>query len=76
VAELMGWTLTRGHDLVPLTPRRSVTVSTRGDTIGNGFLGVRAGYGTLGDLYVGYGRALTGDVWYKNTFRVELRYHF
>ena len=28
------------------------------------------------DLYVGYGRALTGEVWYKDIFRVELRIPF
>jgi len=28
------------------------------------------------DFYVGYGRALTGDVWYKNMLRVEVRVRF
>ncbi len=76
VGELMGWSLTRGADFVPLTPRRFGFIGTGGDTIVNGFLGVRAGYGCLADLYVGYGRALTGNTWYSNGFRLELRYHF
>ena len=28
------------------------------------------------DLYVGYGRALTGEVWYKDIVRVELRMRY
>ena len=28
---------------------------------------------SLGDVYAGYGRPLTGDKWYENTFRVEFR---
>ncbi len=28
------------------------------------------------DVYIGYGRALTGDVWYKNILRVEYRLRF
>ena len=28
------------------------------------------------DLYIGYSRALTGDVWYKDIFRTELRFRF
>ena len=32
--------------------------------------------GEQSDVYVGYGRALTGDVWYKDMVRVEYRLHF
>ena len=28
------------------------------------------------DLYAGYGHALTGDVWYKEIFRLEYRLKF
>ena len=28
------------------------------------------------DLYIGYGRALTGDVWYKDIYRIEYRVRF
>jgi hypothetical protein len=31
------------------------------------------GFGDLADMYVGYGRPLTGDRWYENTVRVEFR---
>ena len=55
-----------------------------GDTIVNAKVGVRFGFGSLqeqgllsrSDLYVGYGRALTGTVWYKDILRVEYRVRF
>jgi hypothetical protein len=55
-----------------------------GDTIVNLKVGVRFGFGSFqetgflsgSDLYVGYGRALTGDVWYKDILRVEYRIRF
>ena len=55
-----------------------------GDTIVNAKIGVRLGFGPLvgpanlsrSDLYIGYGRALTGDVWYKDILRVEYAWRF
>jgi hypothetical protein len=38
--------------------------------------GHRACWPPRGDFYVGYGRALTGDVWYKDIVRVEFRLRF
>jgi len=37
---------------------------------------VRAQFERFGDLFVGYGRPLTGDRWYENTLRVEWRLAF
>ena len=34
---------------------------------------VRVGLGDSADIYVGYGRALTGEVWYKDLLRLEYR---
>jgi hypothetical protein len=76
VAELVAWSLTRGKEEIVITPRRSLIVTSSGDTIANGFFGVRAGYGCRCDVYLGYGRALSGEVWYKNMLRLELRYHY
>jgi hypothetical protein len=70
-----------------LGPIPGVNVNTRsadGDTIVNAKVGVRFGFGSYqetgflsgSDLYVGYGRALTGDVWYKDILRVEYRIRF
>jgi hypothetical protein len=76
VAEVMAWSLTRGKEEQVNSPRRVVTVTSSGDTIANGFVGVRAGYGCLGDVYIGYGRALSGQVWYKDMLRLEVRYRY
>ena len=38
--------------------------------------GVRVGLGERVGVYGGYGRALTGDTWYKDIWRLELRWHF
>jgi hypothetical protein len=76
VTELVGWTVLGGKETVVLSPTLAPVESARGDTIINGKVGLRFGYGDRADIYTGYGRALTGDVWYKNTFRVELRWRF
>jgi hypothetical protein len=73
VAELVGWTVLGGKESVvpPLTP--AVVKDAAGDTILNVKLGVRVELGDRMDFYAGYGRPLTGDRWYENTFRLELR---
>ena len=74
VVEFVGWTVLGGKEQVSASP--TSIKSAAGDTIVNGKFGVRAGLGESADIYVGYGRALTGDVWYKDLYRVELRLHF
>lgn len=82
VVEVVGWTVLSGKELNldSLQP-----VSASGDTIVNAKAGVRIGLGApkLGtpypsrsDIYIGYGRALTGEVWYKDLVRVEFRRFF
>ena len=39
-------------------------------------LGVRLGILDRTDVYAGWGRPLTGDRWYENIFRMELRFLF
>ncbi len=82
VVECVGWTVLSGKEL-DLDFGNSV--SAAGDTIVNAKIGFRIGFGsvnagqpypTRSDLYVGYGRALTGEVWYKDLLRVEFRYFF
>lgn len=82
VAEVVGWTVLSGREL---NPDLGNDVSAEGATIVNAKFGVRFGLGrpdfdgpnpTRSDLYIGYGRALTGEVWYKNMFRVEYRWLF
>ena len=80
VLEFVGWTILSGKD----ERDGEVGLPARGETIINAKFGVRIGLGELtepgntgrADLYVGYGRALTGDVWYKDILRVEYNFWF
>jgi hypothetical protein len=71
VEELVGWTVLGGKELTP-----DGVKDAAGDTIVNFKTGVRTTFGEHSDLYFGYGRALTGDVWYKQIFRLEYRLIF
>jgi hypothetical protein len=73
VFELVGWTVLDGKEF--LFPE-NVIKDASGDTIVNGKIGVRVNFGASSSLYAGYGRALTGDVWYKDIIRVEYRLAF
>jgi hypothetical protein len=72
VAELVGWTVLDGKEL----PRPGPPEDAAGDTIVNIKLGVRFFFGSHSNLYAGYGRALTGNVWYEDIARVEYRLNF
>ena len=76
VAEVVGWTVVSGKELVVWSPTAFAVKNSGGETIVNGSLGLRMGLGNRLDLYAGYSRALTGDVWYKQTYRVEFRLLF
>lgn len=80
VVETVGWTVLSGREFAD-----GQIESAEGDTIVNAKLGVRIGLGApfvapgsapSQDLYIGYGRALTGEVWYKDMLRIEYRKFF
>jgi hypothetical protein len=83
ISEFVGWTCLGG-----LETTEAGAKSATGDTIVNMKIGLRFGLGDynlpgggsqLNDrasLYVGYARALTGDVWYQNMFRLELNWYY
>jgi hypothetical protein len=73
VVEFVGWTALGGKEFDALT---STVIGAWGDTIVNAKMGVRVDLGDHQNFYVGYGRALTGDVWYKDIVRVEYRMTF
>jgi hypothetical protein len=73
VVEAVGWTVLSGKESVAPFPD---VKDAAGDTIVNLKVGARLGVTSWGDFYAGYGRALTGDVWYKQIFRVEYRLAF
>jgi hypothetical protein len=73
VLELVGWTFLDGQKSVNAPDGTGVITGAGGDTIVNAKFGVR--FGTqYGDFYAGYGRALTGEPFYKNIVRFEYRY--
>jgi hypothetical protein len=74
VVELVGWTVLNGKEL-NVSPVNNMVFSTDeagGNTIVNAKLGLRWSTDHL-SIYAGYGRALTGAVWYKDMLRVELK---
>lgn len=74
VTEFVGWTVLGGKEsFLPDGSLTPVVQSASGDTILNAKVGVRAGVGNRANVYAGYGRPLTGEVWYKNLWRLELR---
>jgi hypothetical protein len=76
VVEVVGWTVLSGKTSVFTPPALPLVEEAAGQTIINAKLGLRMGFGNRGDLYAGYGRALTGDAWYRDVFRVEFRLLF
>ena len=74
VVELVGWTVLSGKEFSSIEGMQ--TFDAAGDTILNLKLGVRLSIGDHSSLYVGYGRALTGEVWYKDIVRAEYRLSF
>jgi hypothetical protein len=76
VVTVVGWTVLGGKESFPTPSGRVAVEDAAGQTIVNLKLGVRAGLGRWGDVFTGYGRALTGDRWYEDTVRVEWRLAF
>jgi hypothetical protein len=80
VVETVGWTVLNGQELTA----EGQQLNARGDTIVNAKVGLRIGFGkfvggpypTPSDIYIGYGRAMTGEVWYKDMLRLEYRRFF
>jgi hypothetical protein len=79
-AEILGWTFLSGKEFVPGAGVQDAS----GDTIINAHLGIRFGIGDRGDggllnrseFAISYGRALTGEVIYKDLIRAEIRFPF
>jgi hypothetical protein len=72
IGEVVGWSVLGGQ----VTNFDTAEVeSAAGDTIVNAKLGMRYCVNQH-SLYAGYGRALTGDIWYQDIFRLEYRMGF
>jgi hypothetical protein len=72
IVEFVGWTVLSGKEL----DLKRGPLDASGDTIVNAKVGARLSFGEHSDIYVGYGRALTGAVWYKDIVRAEYRLRF
>jgi hypothetical protein len=76
VIEAVGWTVLGGKALVVSAPDSFVIENAAGQTIINGYLGMRLGMGNTLDFYAGYGRCFTGNTWTRDFVRVELRFFY
>jgi hypothetical protein len=76
VVELIGWTMLGGKEMVTFPDGTGAIHGTSGETVVNAMAGVRFGWGDNGDIYIGYGRSLTGDAWQHDLWRIEFRVRF
>ncbi len=76
VAEVVGWTVLNGKESLRSAAGTAIVEDATGQTIVNVKLGLRLGFGNRASIYTGYGRALTGDTWYKDIYRLEFRLLF
>ena len=81
VIELVGWRVLGGLQtnaaLLNLTPPVLPPIeSAEGTNIVNLKAGLRTSIGTHNSFYVGFGQALTHEIWYKHVVRLEYRYTF
>jgi hypothetical protein len=73
VVECIGWTVLSGKTMLASSPDDFVIQDARNQTIVNAYLGLRFGYGQNVDMFLGYGRAVTGEYWARDNFRFEVR---
>jgi hypothetical protein len=71
VVELVGWRVLSGFQ--SLQPGFK---DVSGTNIVNIKAGARASIGSHNSIYVGFGQAVTHDIWYKHLVRLEYRYAF
>jgi len=76
VLEGVGWTVMSGKTAFAYSADNYVIEEAHGQTVANGYLGVRWGYGANLDFYAGYGRSFTGHYWSRDTMRFEVRYSY
>ncbi len=73
-AEVIGWSVLGGHESRLEPDGSAPTRDSAGTTIVNVKLGARVDFGERAGLYAGYGRAITGERWYRDVFRIEFRW--
>lgn len=73
VLEGVGWSVMSGRSIVASSATNFFVEDAAGQTIFNGYLGMRLGVGPHLDGYIGYGRCFTGNSWQRDFVRVEMR---
>lgn len=76
VAECVGWSVLSGKTMLATSQDSYLVREAHGQTIVNGYLGLRFGYGQHLDFYAGYGRSFTGDFWQRDMYRFEMRFSY
>ncbi len=76
VVEFVGWTLTGGDVTINDGGGLFHTQSAAGETIFNVAVGGRFNLGERTSAYTGYVHSVASAAWYRDLFRVELRYAF
>jgi hypothetical protein len=78
VVEMVGWHVLGGmeNNAAALAATGDPFVNVAGINIVNLKAGARTTFGHHQSIYVGFGQALTHDVWYKHIVRAEYRYTF
>jgi Putative MetA-pathway of phenol degradation len=72
--EVVGWSVLNGQESRLTPDGRVVVLDSGGTNVVNLKVGARLDLGDQAGLFVGYGRALTGERWYRDVVRVELRW--
>jgi hypothetical protein len=75
VGEVVGWTFFDGKKSITHPNGLREVKQVHNDNVLNGKIGLRAG-SDRGDLFIGYGRALTGNSLYENILRIEVRFAY
>ena len=80
VIEMVGWRVLGGKENndaeLIASGFTNPLISSDGTNIVNIKAGVRTSFGAHHSFYVGYGQAVTHDLWYKHIVRLEYRYSF
>jgi hypothetical protein len=76
VVEFVNWTFLGGRKTEFTGTDTPVVSSATGDHVLNVKLGSRLRFNDHFDLYAGYGRPLTGDTFYNDIVRFELRFRY
>jgi hypothetical protein len=72
--EFVGWTVLAGRQSRLAPDGTAVPQSAAGVTVVNVKVGARIDVSDRLGFYAGYGRALTGEQWYADIFRIEMRW--